>query len=339
MAPIDPELARRFLPPGTIPSPTPAAAPQPAGGNVFLGQGQQAPVMDQGAAVLEQPDGGAVVDLNPYEHRAGGERKSDRFDRNLAEEMDDAKLAMLANDLLIGIENDEQSRKDALSMLSQGLRLLGLIIEDGRTDVDSSAPLEGMSTVRHPLLLEACLLFQANARGELLPAAGPVKIRDDRPTPPNAPANVPPVPPQPQQQGEGGMGSVAPPSPQGAAPMPPGGGAPHPSPSPFMSGVTASPMPGQGVGGSAVSPPIPAAGSPTPPVPPPNPMLGHNGGPAMLPEETRDDIAIHCSSSSLQFLCTFRTYRVSLSIVTRYGNGSFLPLNFFGANSSRSYSQ
>jgi hypothetical protein len=41
------------------------------------------------------------------------------------------------------------------------------------------APVEGMSKVRHPLLLEAVLRFQANARSEMLPTDGPVKIRDD----------------------------------------------------------------------------------------------------------------------------------------------------------------
>ena len=35
-------------------------------------------------------------------------------------------------------------------------------------------PAEGVSTVDHPLLLEAVLRFQANARGELLPSDGPV---------------------------------------------------------------------------------------------------------------------------------------------------------------------
>ena len=38
---------------------------------------------------------------------------------------------------------------------------------------------EGMSKVRHPLLLEAVLRFQANARSEMLPTDGPVKIRND----------------------------------------------------------------------------------------------------------------------------------------------------------------
>ena len=46
----------------------------------------------------------------------------------------------------------------------------------GATD---GAPVEGMSKVRHPLLLEAVLRFQANARSELLPTDGPVKIRND----------------------------------------------------------------------------------------------------------------------------------------------------------------
>ena len=41
------------------------------------------------------------------------------------------------------------------------------------------APVEGMSKVRHPLLLEAVLRFQANARSELLPTDGPVKVRND----------------------------------------------------------------------------------------------------------------------------------------------------------------
>ncbi|NBS37641.1 MAG: hypothetical protein EBS71_09800, partial [Actinobacteria bacterium] len=36
-----------------------------------------------------------------------------------------------------------------------------------------------MSKVRHPLLLEAVLRFQANARSELLPTDGPVKVRND----------------------------------------------------------------------------------------------------------------------------------------------------------------
>lgn len=57
------------------------------------------------------------------------------------------------------------------------MELLGLRLEDPRSS--GSAPVEGMSVVRHPLLLEAVLRFQANARGELLPSNGPVKVRVD----------------------------------------------------------------------------------------------------------------------------------------------------------------
>ena len=42
----------------------------------------------------------------------------------------------------------------------------------------TSAPVEGMSVVRHPLLLESVLMAWANARAELLPADGPVKVKD-----------------------------------------------------------------------------------------------------------------------------------------------------------------
>ena len=54
---------------------------------------------------------------------------------------------------------------------AKGMDLLALKLEDPKGDVgQTSAPVEGMSTVRHPLLLEAVLTAWSNARGELLPA-------------------------------------------------------------------------------------------------------------------------------------------------------------------------
>ena len=79
-----------------------------------------------------------------------------------------------------GIQSDIDSRNDWIEDRTNGLKLLGLRIEmpnlQGASD---GAPVEGMSKVRHPLLLEAVLRFQANARSELLPTDGPVKIRND----------------------------------------------------------------------------------------------------------------------------------------------------------------
>jgi hypothetical protein len=105
----------------------------------------------------------------------------DKFYANLASKMDEGELNTIANELLEGIRRDGESRREHLEMLSEGFKALGLVIETATaTSVSSSAPLEGMSAVRHPLLFEACLLFRANAMDEMLPAAGPVKVRDDR---------------------------------------------------------------------------------------------------------------------------------------------------------------
>lgn len=148
---------------------------------IDLGDGTSTSMQD-GARLTELPDGSAEVDLSPQTKRAA----PDKFGANLAEHMDEAELNRISSEILEGINRDDQSRTEHLEMIAEGIKLLGLVIESPNvTAGNSSAPLEGMSTVRHPLLLEACQLFQANAMGELLPAAGPCKVRDDRPQPPS----------------------------------------------------------------------------------------------------------------------------------------------------------
>ncbi|MBM7047565.1 hypothetical protein [Rhizobium lusitanum] len=130
-----------------------------------------------GAAIIEMDDGGVTIDFSPEtpgKDKAGAKE----HDANLAEYIDDSELSHIAEDLLLGIQQDDQSRTDWLETRAQGIRLLGLKMENPKSGVDSSVALEGMSTVRHPLLLEAVLRFQANARGELLPSSGPVKVED-----------------------------------------------------------------------------------------------------------------------------------------------------------------
>jgi hypothetical protein len=99
---------------------------------------------------------------------------------NLIDKIDDAELARITDDLLRGVDQDIESRREWIEDRALGIKLLGLKIElpnvQGASD---GAPVEGMSKVRHPLLLEAVLRFQANARSELLPTDGPVKIRND----------------------------------------------------------------------------------------------------------------------------------------------------------------
>ena len=130
---------------------------------------------------IEHPDGSVTVSLDgtPINEK---ESKKDRISwfRNLVDEIDTAELSRISGDLLRGIEDDIQSRKDWIEDRAQGIKLLGLKMEiPGLQGTADGAPIEGMSKVRHPLLLEAVLRFQANARSEMLPTDGPVKIRND----------------------------------------------------------------------------------------------------------------------------------------------------------------
>jgi hypothetical protein len=179
-----------------------------------------------GATRIEHKDGSVTFS-------EGGDTKEstdDGFYRNLANEIGDEELTRIASELLTGIAMDQDSRRDWLEARAAGIRLLGLKLEEPRGDLGtSSAPLEGMSSIRHPLLLEATIHFQANALGELLPASGPVKVRNDLPMRPDAPNPNPFAPPPqpapaPQAPPQGGapQPQQAPPAPPPPAPMPEG---------------------------------------------------------------------------------------------------------------------
>jgi hypothetical protein len=129
---------------------------------------------------IEHPDGSITISLDgkPID---SAERKvnGDWFD-NLVDQIDEMELTRISSELLTGVESDVNSRKDWVEDRALGLKLLGLKIEiPGLGGSAEGAPVEGMSRVRHPLLLEAVLRFQANARSEMLPTDGPVKIRND----------------------------------------------------------------------------------------------------------------------------------------------------------------
>lgn len=129
-----------------------------------------------GAVTITGDDGSIDIDFNP-QATAAIDRESE-FGDNLAEIIDAMELGTIASDLVQRIGEDDQSRNEWLTTRANGLRTLGLKIEDPRAAIDATAALEGMSSVRHPMLLEAVLNFWANATGELLPAGGPVKVED-----------------------------------------------------------------------------------------------------------------------------------------------------------------
>jgi hypothetical protein len=130
---------------------------------------------------VEHDDGSITISLDgkPVNDDDEAERAAEWF-ANLVDDIDDMELSRIANDLLRGIEDDLESRREWVDDRAHGIRLLGLKIDaPGISAPADGAPIEGMSRVRHPLLLEACLRFQANAGAEMLPTDGPVKVRVD----------------------------------------------------------------------------------------------------------------------------------------------------------------
>jgi hypothetical protein len=127
---------------------------------------------------VELPDGSVTISFG------GPQKKEDEedgdFHENLAMHLDNSSLGQIASELVRLIEQDNESRQELLQQYVMGLDLLGTKIETPRSNAtDGSTAVEGQATVRHPLLLESIVRFQANARGELLPSGGPVKIRND----------------------------------------------------------------------------------------------------------------------------------------------------------------
>lgn len=101
-------------------------------------------------------------------------------DENLAEIIDPGILATIASDLIQDIEDDDRSRSEWMTLREQAIGLLGLKINPPKTDPGGNgAPFEGMSSYQDSALLEASIRFQANARGELLPAGGPLKVQNE----------------------------------------------------------------------------------------------------------------------------------------------------------------
>lgn len=142
-------------------------------------EGEDGPEFDNETGTIQIPleDGSLLIDFEPP---APPRPEVESFDDNLADYLDGSELSAIGERLLRGIEADEQSRSDWLTIMEGGISLLGLEVKIPRgASAAATTPSEGISTIDSPLLLEACLRFQANARAELLPADGPVKVRID----------------------------------------------------------------------------------------------------------------------------------------------------------------
>lgn len=131
-----------------------------------------------GALVSTDANGNTTVDYNP---RLQSEKKpantQDAFGKNLADTIDEMNLDKIAVDIFEGIEADIQSRSEQINTYTNNMDMLGLKIEKGNGA--GGADGQSVSNVRHPVLLESVVKFQAAASPEMLPASGPCKVMND----------------------------------------------------------------------------------------------------------------------------------------------------------------
>ena len=113
-------------------------------------------------------DGGVVID---FEGNKTEELLGPDHDSNLAEFLEEADLQKLADELIESFNTDRKSRGDWAKSYVKGLDLLGMKIEERQQ------PWSGASGVFHPVLTESIVRFQAQAMGEIFPAAGPVRTK------------------------------------------------------------------------------------------------------------------------------------------------------------------
>ena len=122
-----------------------------------------APETEDGGIEIVLPDEG---DDTVPEH----EHNSPEFDQNLAEDMDERDLDILAGELMDFYDADVMARREWIETYIKGIKLLGLRYEE------RSEPWAGACGAFHPILAEAVVKFQAESIMETFPAGGPVKI-------------------------------------------------------------------------------------------------------------------------------------------------------------------
>ena len=126
-------------------------------------EGIEIEIVDPEAVNIEGP--GFELELRKVE-------EAETFGDNMAEEvLDEGALAALGEELSGDIENDKATRKEWEKMYVEGIKLLGLQIEE-RTE-----PWSGACGVFHPMLAEAVVRFQSETITETFPAQGPVRTK------------------------------------------------------------------------------------------------------------------------------------------------------------------
>ena len=158
------------------PLPGQGLPPLPEGTIVIIQEDADEPVEEVG---IEQADGSLVIRLDGRKATDTDPAGAKVHDANLAKYIDENELGRICDELLNGIDADLQTRQDWIDRRAAGIKHLALKVENPRSpSADADTAVEGQATIRSPIMLDAVMRFQANARGELLPAGGPVKINN-----------------------------------------------------------------------------------------------------------------------------------------------------------------
>jgi len=155
--------------------PPPTAPPDDLGPlTIVLQEDAEEPVESIG---IERADGSLLIRLDGKKPTGEPRENAKKHNANLAAFIDERELARICDELLNGIDADIETRRDWLDRRAAGIKHLALKIENPRSPTaDADTAVEGQTTIRTPILLDAVMRHQANARGELLPAGGPVKV-------------------------------------------------------------------------------------------------------------------------------------------------------------------
>lgn len=123
---------------------------------------------ESGQKLIEQDDGSAIIMDEEAEDKGG----SSDFYINLADSLPSDLLRKISSNLLESIERDKRSREQRDKQYAEGIKRTGL-----GNEAPGGATFDGASRAVHPVLVEACIDFQARAMKEIMPAKGPVKIQ------------------------------------------------------------------------------------------------------------------------------------------------------------------
>lgn len=118
-----------------------------------------------------QDDGSLIIETEPLLEAQASILGMLPWDANLADAMGEGDLSTIANEIIEGVERDEQSRSEWSKTIKDSLSLLGF------ENTPRDEPFPGSCGVTYPMIAEAAIRFQSKAIVEMFPEGGPVDTK------------------------------------------------------------------------------------------------------------------------------------------------------------------